>query len=547
VTICRLEDLIAIVGFVTAATQQHPYRALFIIVMSIVKSLPTSAELPVDSILPGLLETLAHHNRCLLVAQPGAGKTTRVPLALLGLTVQTARQDCQSGKWLLLEPRRVAARLAAGWMAEQLGENPGDTVGYRIRGESRVSARTRLEVVTQGILTRMLQDDPALQGIRGIIFDEFHERSLDADLGLALALDVQQGLREDLKLLVMSATLDVASLLSVLGENTPLIESQGRVWPVLTHYRPMPARELPERHQARVIREALANHPPGHVLVFLPGQREIRRLQQLLLEALPANTQVFTLHGQMPLSEQQAVLRPPPEGPRRVILTTAIAESSLTVPGVRIVIDAGRERVSVFQPRSGLSRLETRQVNRASADQRRGRAGREADGICYRLWAEDAILVAHREPEIMQADLAGLVFELLRWGVNDAASLPWVSPPPAAGMAAGLDLLIRLGLVAKGQSLTAAQLSLIWGVAVAAGQPNPDWQSCWKRHNPVNACLSPAGWWRVLRRRPGIRNRILICNYDSALAMMDLATLVDGGALLASGQTGWAVHLSSPT
>ncbi len=422
----------------------------------------TPLSLPIDAILPALCQTLAEHDRCLLVAQPGAGKTTRVPLALLGLTepglhtglatTGAVGAAAKPGKWLLLEPRRVAARLAAAWMAQQLGENLGDTIGYRVRGESRVGPRTRLEVVTQGILTRMLQDDPALEGVTGIIFDEFHERSLDADLGLALALDVQQGLREDLKLLVMSATLDVASLLSVLGQDTPVIECEGRAWPVTTHYRPMPVREIPERHQARVIREALTHNPDGHLLVFLPGQREIRRLRQTLLEALPADTEVRSLHGQMPLSEQQAVLRPPEQGPRRIILSTAIAESSLTVPGVRVVIDAGRERVPVFQPRSGLSRLETRQVNRASADQRRGRAGREAAGACYRLWAEEAQLMPHREAEITQADLAGLVFELIRWGVSDPAALQWVSPPPAAGLAAGQKLLQTLGLVEKGLS-----------------------------------------------------------------------------------------------
>lgn len=279
--------------------------------------------------LVALRASLINSNRCLLIAQPGAGKTTRVPLALLGDTAPGMR-------WLMLEPRRVAARLAANYMAEQLNEKPGQTIGYRVRGDSKVSASTRVEVVTQGILTRMLQDDPALAGVAGLIFDEFHERSLDADLGLALALDVQQGLREDLRILVMSATLDTHSLLKVMEEHTPVIDCPGRQWPVATFYRSPPLREPAEQYQAIVVLEALRNY----------------------------------------------------------------------------------------------TRLETRQVNRASADQRRGRAGREADGFCYRLWSKETSLAAHREPEINQSDLAALAFELARWGVSDPAALSWVTRPP---------------------------------------------------------------------------------------------------------------------
>lgn len=414
------------------------------------KVVPTPASaLPIDSVLPRLRGILAQHNRCLLVAQPGAGKTTRAPLAMLETTAADA------GRWLLLEPRRVAARLAAVWMAEQLGEKPGDTVGYRVRGDSQVSARTRLEIVTQGILTRMLQEDPLLEGVAGIIFDEFHERSLEADLGLALTLDVQTALREDLKLVVMSATLDVQALLRVLGSDTPVIDCPGRSYEVTTHYRSGALRERPEFHQARVVREALESHE-GHALVFLPGQREIRRLQQALEGSLSGTVDVLPLHGQLALTQQQSVLRPPADGRRRVILSTAIAESSLTVPGVRIVIDAGRERVPVFQPRSGLTRLDTRPVNRASADQRRGRAGREARGYCYRLWAEEQLLVAHREPEIQQADLSALVFELARWGTADPSSLCWVTPPPAAALDSGRQLLRRLGLLQEDGTLNRA-------------------------------------------------------------------------------------------
>lgn len=412
-----------------------------------------SSALPIDAILPALCASLQANPRCVLVAQPGAGKTTRVPLALLADTAAEQR-------WLLLEPRRVAARLAAGFMAEQLGERAGQTVGYRVRGDSQVSAQTRLEVVTQGILTRILQDDPTLDGVAGLIFDEFHERSLDADLGLALALDVQLGLRPDLKLLVMSATLDTDALLRVLGEDTPVLDCPGQSWPVTTHYRPAPTTN--NRHdasvlqQATVVNEALSSHD-GDVLVFLPGQGEIRRLQTQLATTL-RGIDVCPLHGQMPLAEQQQVLRGAQSSGqtsrRRVILATAIAESSVTVPGVRIVVDAGRERVPVFHPRSGLSRLDTRTVNRASADQRRGRAGREGPGYCYRLWSQEQVLTSHREPEILQSDLSPLVFELARWGITDASALRWMTSPPAAALSSCRHLLQLLGLMDTGSKLT---------------------------------------------------------------------------------------------
>jgi ATP-dependent helicase HrpB len=401
--------------------------------------------LPIEVRLPAIGKALAAHTRVLLVAEPGAGKTTRVPLALL--EAPWARE----GRLLLLEPRRVAARLAAGFIADQLGERVGESVGYRMRGESRVGPATRLEVVTQGVLTRMLQEDPLLEGVAGVIFDEFHERSLEADLGLALALDAQS-VRDDLRLLVMSATLDVGALLGVLGEATPVIDCPGRIFPVETRYRPLNSRDDTARQQAAALVEAL-DRDEGDVLVILPGVAEIRRLGRELATRAP-ELAVMELHGRLPLSAQRSALRPDPDGRRRVVLATAIAESSVTVDGVHIVADAGLERVPVFQPRTGLTRLETRRVNRASADQRRGRAGRQGPGLCLRLWAEEQPLVPHGEPEIRQADLSPLAFELARWGITDASQLAWVSPPPAAALAAGRDLLRRLGLLDDALHLT---------------------------------------------------------------------------------------------
>ncbi|MFG6178844.1 ATP-dependent helicase HrpB [Halomonas sp. THAF12] len=407
---------------------------------------PSLETLPIEPRLADIRAALATHSRALLVAEPGAGKTTRVPLALLDT------DWCRGQRLLLLEPRRVAARLAAGHMAESLGEPVGQTVGYRMRGESRVGPATRLEVVTQGVLTRMLQDDPLLEGVAGVIFDEFHERSLEADLGLALTLDAQS-VREDLRLLVMSATLDVASLTAVLGEATPVIECEGRQFPVATRHRPLPSRDDPVRHQAAVVAEALAADD-GDVLVILPGVGEIRRLARAVAERL-SEVAIHELHGRLTMEAQRRALAPDAQGRRRVVLATAIAESSVTVPGVRIVIDAGRERLPVFQPRTGLTRLETRRVNRASADQRRGRAGRQAPGVCYRLWAEEQPLAPDREPEIRQADLAPLAFELARWGITEPQSLSWITPPPSGALAAGRELLRGLGMLDDGHRLTA--------------------------------------------------------------------------------------------
>ncbi|WP_129141462.1 ATP-dependent helicase HrpB [Modicisalibacter coralii] len=407
---------------------------------------PADGALPIDAHLAEIRGALDAHSRALLVAEPGAGKTTRVPLALLDSAW------CATGKLLLLEPRRVAARLAARYMAERLGEPVGETVGYRMRGETRVGERTRLEVVTQGVLTRLIQDDPMLEGVAGIVFDEFHERSLEADLGLALTLDVQTGLREDLRLLVMSATLDVGALTGVLGE-VPLVECPGRSFPVTTHYRALNTRDATATQQAGVVREALAREA-GDVLVILPGVGEIRRLARELT-GLPAGVVLHELHGRLSLETQQRALSRDPDGRRRVVLATAIAESSVTVDGVRIVIDSGFAREPVFQPRLGLTRLATHRVSRASADQRRGRAARQGPGVCYRLWAEEQPLPAHADPEIRQADLAPLAFELARWGIVEPDALTWVTPPPAAALDAGRSLLKRLGVLDDAHRLTA--------------------------------------------------------------------------------------------
>jgi ATP-dependent helicase HrpB len=386
---------------------------------------------PITELLPRIAESLAAHPRLVLEAPPGAGKTTQVPLALLDAGWLSGR------KIVMLEPRRVAARAAAGFMAEQLGESVGGTVGYRIRFENKVSARTRVEVVTEGILTRMLQDDPMLDGIGALLFDEFHERHLAGDLGLALALDVQASLRPDLRIVAMSATLDGERLAQFL--DAPRLSSAGRSFPVdIAHF--PPRREETLEHQARrTIEHALATHP-GDVLVFLPGQREIAKVDAALANA-NVDAEVLALHGELPIERQSRVLQPAADGRRRVVLATNVAESSVTLPGVRVVIDSGLAREPRFDPNSGFSRLDAVSISQASADQRAGRAGRVAEGWAYRLWPPSQRLEAQRRPEIAQVDLAPLALELAAWG-SDA--LRFVDPPPAGALAAGRDLLQRL-------------------------------------------------------------------------------------------------------
>lgn len=401
---------------------------------------------PITPLLPDILRSLDAQSRLVLEAPPGAGKTTQVPLALLAAGW---RGD---GRILVLEPRRVAARAAAGFMAAQLGEPVGATVGYRIRFESKVSAATRVEVLTEGILTRLIQDDPGLDGVAAIVFDEFHERHLSGDLGLALALDVQSQLRPELRLLVMSATLDGEALARFL--DAPRMSADGRSHPVHTAYFAA-RRDEPLLAQARRCVEAAVLAHPGDVLVFLPGQREIAELERSLVTALAAHAEpivIVPLHGELSLERQSEALAPDPLQRRRVVLATNVAESSVTLPGVRVVIDAGLAREPRFDPNSGFSRLQTVAISQASADQRAGRAGRVAEGFCYRLWPQSQRLDPARTAEIGHSELSGLALELALWG---SAELRFVDPPPAGALAAAQDLLQRLGAIDTALRITA--------------------------------------------------------------------------------------------
>jgi ATP-dependent RNA helicase HrpB len=396
--------------------------------------------LPIDAALAPLTAALAANSAAVLVAPPGAGKTTRVPLVLLD------EEWAKDKKILLLEPRRLAARAAAARMAATLGEQVGGTVGLRVRFGSKISQRTRIEVVTEGVFTRAILEDPSLEGVAAVLFDEFHERSLDADLGLALARDAQQGLREDLKLLVMSATLDSARVAALLGDAS-MIESQGRGFDVDTRYLGRNARDRIEPQVAAAVERAL-NAESGSLLVFLPGAGEIRRTEAMLRERVgDADVDIVALYGALDQREQDRAIAPSPPGRRKIVLATSIAETSLTIEGVRVVIDSGLARVPRYEPDVGLTRLETVRVSRAAADQRRGRAGRTEPGVCYRLWdeAQTASLEPYSKPEILSADLSSFVLDLAQWGVTDPGKLSFLDPPPQAAFNEARNLLGELG------------------------------------------------------------------------------------------------------
>jgi len=398
--------------------------------------------LPIDDVLGALRSALAEHSSAVLVAPPGAGKTTRAPLALID------ELWAKGKRLILLEPRRLAARAAAARMAATLGEKVGETIGLRVRLTSLVSKRTRIEVVTEGVFTRMILADPALDGVAAVLFDEFHERSLDADLGLALALDAQQGLREDLRLLVMSATLDGARVRALLGD-TPLIESKGRAFPVATRYVGRNPGARIEDEVARVTLDALERES-GSILVFLPGQGEIRRVAEVLGARIKrSDVDIAPLYGALDSRAQDLAIAPSPVGRRKIVLATSIAETSLTIEGVRVVVDSGLMRVPVYEPDVGLTRLETVRVSRANADQRRGRAGRIEPGICYRLWEEAANggLQPYAAPEILSADLSGLVLDCALWGVTDLDKLAFLDSPPRAALKEARALLTAIGAV----------------------------------------------------------------------------------------------------
>ena len=401
--------------------------------------------LPIDAVLPALIETVRSAPCVVLSAAPGAGKTTRVPLALL-------EAGAIAGRIVMLEPRRLAAQRAAQYMASQLGEKVGETVGYRIRGDSKVSARTKIEVVTEGILARMIQDDPELSGVGLVIFDEFHERSLHADLGLALARDVQLQWRDSLKLLVMSATLDGVAVSSLLG-NAPVVESEGRSYPVAMHYLGSDNTVPLEQQIAQAIRRALRENS-GDVLVFLPGQREIRRVRDLF--SAEESVKVHELFGEASAAQQQAALQPDPSSARKIILSTSIAETSLTIDGVCVVVDAGLVRTVRFDPRRGMSGLVTVNVSQATAEQRAGRAGRQQAGACYRLWSEarHATLARFPVPEILQSDLMPLALALAAWGV-DETQLAFLDIPPRAHMQQARESLMALGALDAELRITA--------------------------------------------------------------------------------------------
>lgn len=406
------------------------------------------SSLPVSAVLDELLAALQSAPQVLLHAPTGAGKSTWLPLQILA-------KAGLPGRIIMLEPRRLAAKNVAYRLAQQLGEEPGQTVGYRMRAESKSGPQTRLEVVTEGILTRMLQQDAELQGVSLVILDEFHERSLQADLALALLLDVQQGLRDDLKLLIMSATLDNARLSQLLPE-APVVVSEGRSFPVERLYQPLASHQRLEDGVAAAVKRLLAEQP-GSLLLFLPGVAEINRVLERLTGEVASDTDLCPLYGALPLAQQQKAIQPAPLGRRKVVLATNIAETSLTIEGIRLVVDSGLERVARYDVRNGLTRLATQRISQASMVQRAGRAGRLEPGLCWHLFAKEQAERAaeHAEPDILQSDLTGFWLELLQWGCHDPAQLTWLDAPPAAALAAARALLRRLGATDDGDKLTA--------------------------------------------------------------------------------------------
>lgn len=498
--------------------------------------------LPIHAILDRLKAAIARNPAVVLAAPPGAGKTTVVPLALLDEAWLGDR------KILVLEPRRLAARAAAERMAQMLDERAGDTVGYRTRLQSRIGQRTRIEVVTEGVFTRMILDDPGLEGVGAVLFDEFHERSLDADLGLALARESQALLREDLKLVIMSATLDIAGVSRLLarpdGSTAPIVEAEGRVFPVETIYAGRNPVERLEDAMVRACLTALADQP-GSILAFLPGQAEIHRTAQRLKERLrDPLVDVVPLYGALDKGEQDRALQPAPPGRRKIVLATSVAETSLTIEGVRVVIDSGLSRVPRFEPSSGLTRLVTVRVSRSSAEQRRGRAGRTGPGVCYRLWDEEATrgLVAHQRPEILEADLTGFALDLARWGARSTEGLALLDAPPAGALAEARAVLTRLGalddkggLTEHGRRLTRIPLPPRLAHLVAVASDGGD-ATLGAR---IAAVLSEPG---LGGNETDLRDRLQGFDRDRSSRAVDARKLADRWARAAGGGQGGVVE-----
>ncbi len=490
------------------------------------------------------MAALSGHDAVVLAAPPGAGKTTVVPLALLDAPWLTG------GKILVLEPRRLAARAAAERMAAILGQAAGQTVGYRTRLQSRIGPTTRIEVITEGVFTRMILDDPGLEGVGAVLFDEFHERSLDADLGLALARDSQAVLRPDLKLVVMSATLDITGIARLLahpdGTAAPVVEAKGRMFPVETLYLGRDPAERIEAAVARACRLALSEQT-GSVLAFLPGQGEIHRTGQALADRLPPDVDIAPLYGALDKVAQDRALEPAPPGRRKVVLATSVAETSLTIEGVRVVIDGGLSRVPRFEPSSGLTRLATVRVSRSSAEQRRGRAGRTEPGVCYRLWDEEATrgLVPHQRPEILEADLTGLALDLARWGSRSALGLALLDPPTAGAFAEARAVLTRLGaldgegaLAAHGQRLATLPLGPRLGHLVAVASDGGDAMTGAR----IAAVLSEPG---LGGNDVDLRDRLKAFDRDRSPRANDARKLVERWAKAAGGGKGGAVDVGT--